>query len=145
MPRVAPWSDGRTGLDPARYAGLLGREPVASARVGAIVFPQVAADASGLQATLIDPAAAAGRLEQALFGVADLRRRSALFDLPDAGPYPGEDELRARVRRIVADVPSYVWRVGRAAPDDRAGLGVFLDELGIDSCTPRSPSVRDVL
>jgi hypothetical protein len=127
---LIPFDDGRLGLRPARYPLLLGRPSTASARAGAIVFPEVVADESGLRASAIGDSDAASRLTEALFGAGDLARRSEMFSLPLTGPFPSETELRQRTRRITGCVPCYRWQVGRAAPRDAEGLRRFLAGLG---------------
>lgn len=124
-----PFSDGRLGLRPCRYPQILGRRSTASARAGAIVFPEVASDESGLRASAIGRSDAAARLVEALFGAGALGRRSELFSLPRAGPFPSETELKERARRITGRVPCYRWRVGRAAPRDAEGLKRFVAGL----------------
>lgn len=132
---LAPFPDGRIGLKPTRYGELLGRGTEAEAEVAAIVFPELAGDPGGLRARRLAPAEAAPRLVGALFGAADPGRRSELYALPRAGPFPTAAELRERAGRIAARVPAWTWRVGESAPRDAAGLRAFLRELSLG---PRS-------
>ena len=126
---LTPFDDGRLGLRPLRYPQLLGRRSTASARAGAIVFPEIVADESGLRASAIGRSDAASRLVETLFGAGDLARRSEMFSLPVAGPFPSETELRERTHRITECVPCYRWQVGRAAPRDAEGLRRFVAGL----------------
>lgn len=126
---LAPFPDGRIGLKPRRYAELLGRPALYGAGAGAIVFPELCDDDTGLHAQPIAPAEAAPRLERALFGAGDLGRRSPLYALPRTGPFPTAAELRERAARVADGVPAWVWRLGRGAPRDAAGLRAFLRAL----------------
>lgn len=128
LPLVEPWSDGRLGFAPSRYARLLGRRSEGSAAAGAVVFPEVVADEGGLRAEPLAPAEARARLDRATFWVAD-EARPRLFDVPSAAPFPSRAELGERVRRIVETVPCFVWKVGRGAPRDREGLERFVAEM----------------
>lgn len=104
--------DGGISLSPIQYALALGTSLEATATLTTIAFPRLDPSQRGVGIQPLDVDAAARALAGALFSAGALEARSELFDVTEAGPWPGVAEHDRAVRALAETVRCVELRVG---------------------------------
>ena len=107
-----PWGDGRIGLSPAQFCALLKVRPQRSARLAALLFPQVTGLPGSVHFERLAPCAAARRLHGALFGAGSWKKTSDLFTLGHEPAAPDDVILTRQAEQLTAMVPAFVCHLG---------------------------------
>jgi hypothetical protein len=106
------WGDGRFGVSPAQFCALLGVEPLASARVSALVFPRIAPDERAMTVRKLSVSEAAERLGQSVFGANPIAGAERLLAVSDDAPAAEPAVRAAGIARLAAAVPAFECRLG---------------------------------
>jgi hypothetical protein len=143
-PEQAERADGRMMLTPGQFAGQLGARLVASAPVGAVVFPEVSPDHAGCSLLPITQADAAARLREAKYGRRAGPGGSTWFHSLAGTPWPAEAQ-EALADRLAANIPGVRCLLGPDAYRD--GAGAWLSALPLSGGTagtagPQGPGGR---
>jgi hypothetical protein len=129
------FADGRYALSPPQFCHVVDARPVAEAGLAAIVFPCVRSEEATLAVRPLSTQEAAGRLTEAVFGIAAAGGPSAMFDVAEPDTYPDLESLLANAMRLANAVPCLEVGLGRSAyrPDI---INAMLDRLLCDRTRP---------
>lgn len=130
---ITPWVEDKFALSPPQYCRLVEAKPISQATFKSLLFPQVTHRDGGAELICLKPSEVLARLRRALFGTSDLRRRSELFDIPEAGPYPSEEQICELARELSEQTPGYILELGLQSYSSKP-LGWLQSLLGSSSC-----------
>lgn len=112
-----PWDDGRIGLSPAQFCGLLAVPSAAEARGFALILPRITGETGGCVVRQLPPTQATEILTHTLFAARWLSEPSQVFTAPGVRRGPDPANLAEQCNRLAQTIPCLECGLGYSAYD----------------------------